>query len=168
MTMLGCLVLGFQNCARSGASSSADDASSTGPAVLNSSISQIGQVSAVEISYGQGGELVVDLSTGHINELNAQGVSAGAYCASATDLQDLQTLLASAQLCEGTTTTSSANQVCAQSYTAPYATLVSSSVIKLGESFDSCGTGLQDLCGETAVSFKNLLSDISGNLQSCQ
>lgn len=167
MTMLGCLILGFQNCARSGAGSSADDVAN-GPAVLNSSSSQLGQISAVEISSGQGGELVVDLSTGHLNALNAQGASQGAYCLSSADLQDLQALLASAQLCEGNQTKSSADQACDQVYTPPYATLVSSSVVKLGESEDSCGTGLQDLCGETAVSFKNLLSDISSNLQSCQ
>lgn len=168
MTTLCCLVLGFQNCARSGMSGSSSESSSTGAAELNSSSSQMASVTEVEIPYGQGGELVVNVSSGQIQAVNAQDQATATYCVSSSNLQQLQTLLASAQLCEGSSSSGSADQVCAQVYTAPYATLVGSSVMTLGESLDSCGTGLQDLCGSAAASFKTLVSNISSNLQSCQ
>jgi len=193
LAIFTCLILGFQNCSQSGLSTggSADSAfkgDSSGDAELDPS--SLSEVSTVEIPYstnsiavndsGEGlrearksgsvsnDRLVVDLASGKISLLNAQGQAVAETCLDDSRLEEMKSYLSSSSICEAEV---ESNVACTQVYEQGYASLASEAGrLNLGESLDGCGRGYKDFCGSVASSFKGLVESIKQNWQqlSCQ
>jgi hypothetical protein len=117
--------------------------------------------------------LDVNLSSGKIAAFIEGGQTPGGnYCLSSAMMSSLQAILSSAKICVPVVDAQQlANQVCAQNYTYPYASLMGSgsAEYKLGEKRDSCEVP-SDLCGSAAANLQAWSSDLIAQLSSltCQ
>ncbi len=174
LIIIGCLILGFQNCGRNGFapeynSSSNINQVATGEAVDGSSDdSSLSPVTAVEIPT-QSGPLTIQVDSGKItlidNSQQNQAIEQG--CLSAKDLAELRTYTTSYNLCSN----EKKADLCTQNYTRGYASLIiDNQKLNLGESFDGCGKGFKDFCGAQADSFRGLVNYFIKNFPSmkCQ
>ncbi|MDG0817048.1 hypothetical protein [Bdellovibrio svalbardensis] len=176
LIIIGCLILGFQNCGRNGFAPEYNSSSDISPVVAGDAINGDGStdesstspVTAVEIPTSNG-PLTVQVDSGKITLIDQQGQNQviEQACLSAADLSELQSYTKAYNLCSNTR----AADFCTQTYTPGYASLiVDGQKLNLGESFDGCGKGLKDFCGTQAESFRGLVSYIVKNFSSmkCQ
>ena len=166
LIIVGCLILGFQNCGRNGfgpdSSSSANSEIAATDAVDGTDESSTSPVTAVEVPTASG-PLTVQVDTGAITLVDNQNQVIQSACLNSHDLAELQSYTKSYNLCGKT----SSGDVCTQSYTAGYASLiVDGQKLNLGESFDGCGKGYKDFCGTQGDSFRGLVDYIAKNYQS--
>ncbi len=162
--LAGCLILGFQNCSQANLSQSDFPSSTTH--VVTPSISsgsdadESAVISAVEIPVS-GGVLSVDASTGRISLIGQSQQILEESCLPAAEIAELQSYLKTSNIC-GKSVDESLQ--CGQVYTAGYASLViGDQKMNLGESYDSCGRGFKDICGDQAQSFRGLVAYIQKN-----
>ncbi len=171
MIIIGCLILGFQNCGRNGfgpeSGSDSVNHASTGEVVDGSSDeSSTSPVTAVEVPTDSG-VMAVQVDTGKITLVNGQDIEQG--CLNQKDLGDLQGFTKAYNLCSAPTPAE--GTMCTAVYTKGYASLiVDGQKMNLGESFDGCGRGFKDFCGAQADSFRGLVDYVVKNFASmkCQ
>lgn len=175
LIIIGCLILGFQNCGRSGFSPEYNSSDNLNP--VNAGIGVDGSadesssspVTAVEVST-LSGPLTIQADTGKITLIDksqgqSQAIEQG--CLNPKDLAELQSYTKAYNLCGNLQKA----DFCTQTYTAGYASLiVDNQKLNLGESFDGCGKGFKDFCGSQAESFRGLVDYIVKNFPSmkCQ
>jgi len=173
LIIIGCLILGFQNCGRNGFApeynSSGNINQVTPGDVVDGATdeSSSSPVTAVEIPTGSG-PLTIQTDSGKITLIDqgqSQAIEQG--CLNAKDLAELQSYTKTYNLCSNTRKA----DLCTQVYTAGYASLiVNNQKLNLGESFDGCGKGFKDFCGAQAEGFRGLVDYIVKNFPSmkCQ
>lgn len=108
--------------------------------------------------------LAIEVKTGIINVLdqNNEKVEGLQYCLSSQDLQRLDSILASAKICEDAA--AGADQNCTMNYKFPYAKLqLIDAEVPLGEAMSGCHRG-PDLCGEQKDQLQSLLGEVQVNL----
>lgn len=170
LILTGCLILGFQNCARNNLvadAGSGNNLNQISPGAI-SSISNSGDdsggaaVAAVEIPSPMG-PITVEVDTGRISLVNNQSQVIQQACLSSKDLIELQSYTKNYNLCGETQEA----EVCTQQYTAGYASLIiDNQRLNLGESFDGCGKGFKNFCGSQGDSFRGFVSYILKNFAS--
>lgn len=169
MIIIGCLILGFQNCGRNGfgpdSSSNSVSQVNTGEVVDGSSDeSSTSPVTALEIPTANG-PLTVQVDTGKITLIDGQNQVIEQGCLSQKDLADLQSFTKDYNLCSAPAP--AADTLCTADYTKGYASLiVDDQKMNLGESFDGCHKGFKDFCGSQAESFRGLVDYIATNFPS--
>lgn len=162
--LAGCLILGFQNCSQ--ANLSASDFPSTSSHIVTPSVGsgsdadESTKISALEIPVS-GGVLTVDSATGRISLIGQNDQILEESCLPAAEIAELQSYLKSSNICGKAV---DASLQCAQVYSPGYASLViGDQKMNLGESYDSCGRGFKDICGDQAQSFRGLVAYIQKN-----
>lgn len=172
--IVGCLILGFQNCSRAGFAPGSDMSGNYNQVVPGGVVegstdeSSVSPVTAVIIPT-QSGPLTIQADTGRITLVDNQGQNQvlEQACLSTQDLAELQSYTKAYNLCGKSTKA----DLCSQSYTPGYASLiVDNQKLNLGESYDGCGKGFRDFCGTQAESFRGLVDYIVKNFPSmkCQ
>jgi hypothetical protein len=168
--LTGCLILGFQNCSQTNLSASELASSSAHlvtPAVgTGSDADSSAPISSLEIPLTMG-SLSVDPVSGRIVFLGANDQVIDEYCLPAQEISELQSYLKVSNIC-GPKNAVDAGAQCGQVYTPAYASLgIGDQKMNLGESYDSCGRGFKDICGEQAAqSFRGLVAYIQKNFKS--
>lgn len=176
VVMVGCLILGFQNCSQSGlvqtdlASSNLSIVAPVPGSMGDSSSEESTSVDAVLIPSPEG-TLTVESESGKISLVDQNNQVLEEACLGSQELSELQSYLKSynSNLCGAPAVSS--ETMCAQSYTKGYASLIiGDQKMNLGERFDSCGRGFKDFCGDQAQSFRGLVVYIQKNFHSlnCQ
>ncbi|MBO9666747.1 MAG: hypothetical protein J7501_08015 [Bdellovibrio sp.] len=168
-----CLILGFQNCSQSGLSQgdfASLDVHAVTPSVGSGeeSSEDAQAITSVEIPFGQN-KLRVQADSGRIDLFDSAGQLVEEGCLGSVELSELQSYIKPYNICGAPA--QDADRVCAQTYTAGYASLVMGQQrMNLGEMFDSCGSGYKDLCGDQAQSFRGLVAYMQKNFYSlnCQ
>jgi hypothetical protein len=111
--------------------------------------------------------LDVDLGSGKVAAFVDGGQTPGDhYCLTPELLSSLKSILAAAQVCVPVVDAKQlANQMCAQNYTYPYASLMGNGMTeyRLGEKRDSCEAPV-DLCGNAADNLRAWASDFLSRL----
>lgn len=174
VVIAGCLILGFQNCSQNGlvqtdlASSNLSIVAPVPGSMGDSSSEDSASVDSVLIPSPEG-VLTVQADSGKISLVDENDQVLEVACLGSQELVELQSYLKSYNLCGKPAV--SADTMCAQSYTKGYASLmIGEQKMNLGESFDSCGRGFKDFCGDQAQSFRGLAVYIQKNFHSlsCQ
>lgn len=109
--------------------------------------------------------LEIDVKSGVISVLdqNNEKVAGVQYCLNAQDLQNLDSILGSAKICEDKAVAGN-DLNCTMDYKFPYAKLQTlDAEIPLGESMSGCHHG-PDLCGAHKDQLQSLLADLQVNL----
>ncbi|QDK36559.1 hypothetical protein [Bdellovibrio sp. NC01] len=173
LIIIGCLILGFQNCGRNGFAPDSSSSSNlsqvtTGVGGVEGSDDEASQspVTAVEVPTDSG-PLTIDAETGKITLIDSQDQVIEQACLPAKDLRELQSYTKAYNLCGSTVKA----DLCTQKYTKGYASLiVDDQRLNLGESFDGCGKGFKDFCGTQGDSFRGLVTYILANFHTmkCQ
>jgi len=187
-SLILCLVVGYQNCARNNQFSDMNNSNAMGNTVEATPIEKIdvSQVEIVEIPESSFLEskiqpdiiqskaassisthhLEIDVKTGVINvieDANGQPISGLQYCLRPEELLNLNSILARSQVCEEKVATSR-DQLCIMEYQFPYARLhFVDSQVALGEVFNACQKGF-DLCGEQKDQLQAYLGQIQMDL----
>ncbi|WP_413576867.1 hypothetical protein ACLVWU_02135 [Bdellovibrio sp. HCB290] len=161
--LAGCLILGFQNCSQSNLSATELSAPSTHVVLPSDSKSDESiAITSLEIPVPQG-VLSVDAKTGRIQLIDRNLSVLEESCLQPSEVAELQSYLKTSNVCGKPAPEE--DVMCAQSYNAGYATLIlGEQKLNLGESYDSCGRGYKDICGEQASqSFRGLIAYIQKN-----
>ncbi|WP_413559767.1 hypothetical protein [Bdellovibrio sp. HCB209] len=167
--LAGCLILGFQNCSQ--ANLSQGDFPSTNAQIISPSVGsgseadEISAASSLEIPVSDG-LLSVDAASGRISLVARNGQILEESCLQKAEIAELQSYLKMSNVCSPETQIDASAQ-CGQVYTPGYATVVfGEQRLNLGESYDSCGRGYKDICGDQAQSFRGLVAYIQKNFHS--
>jgi hypothetical protein len=103
--------------------------------------------------------LVISVESGVLQILDQSNSVMDRGCLSASDLQELQTILSGSRICQRLL--QQEDLMCAQVYKASYVSLYSDDKkISLGEERDSCGNGKKDLCGDLSKVFQAYVAHI--------
>lgn len=170
LILAGCLILGFQNCSQANLSSS--ELASTNAHLVTPSVGTGSDadssvtISSLDIPLTMG-SLSIDPQSGRIVYLGANEQIIDEYCLPASEIAELQSYLKVSNICGPKTAVDSGAQ-CGQVYTPAYAVLgIGDQKMNLGESYDSCGRGFKDICGDQAAqSFRGLIAYIQKNFKS--
>jgi hypothetical protein len=115
-----------------------------------------------------GQNLLIDLKTGAIAELDIEGQAKDSprRCLNPNDLSILASIFNSALLCEKRRVSTTTGTLCAMRYQMPYARLhpINGESIELGESRSSCDDGI-DLCGANQDLLKAFITNLLSHLQ---
>lgn len=184
VTMILCLVLGFQNCSKSALQSSENLGNNNVTVSLPSSGEgkTVANVTYIEIPNAErpqdslkisevvpiSGRLVISLQTGVMQLVDDSNAVLEKRCLSGSSLNELNTILGGSSICA---TASPSSDICGMSYKPAYASLYADDTrVKLGEEQDTCGTGKKDLCGDLAPVFQAYVSYVKAHWQemNCQ
>jgi hypothetical protein len=178
-----CLVIGFQNCARTQeAGTSNNDILSNPSEKVDVSQTEIVEVPVeyyiehlpqpiTQAKVASLYHMEIDVKSGVIQVIDQNNqVNAGVqFCLSQQEADSLRAILNSAEVCDGSVA-ADPNAMCAQVYAFPYAKLhTPEAEISLGEASDTCHHG-PDLCGDQKAMLQSFLANLQGSLLSktCQ
>jgi len=163
------LILSFQNCQKASVQNVASDTSKS----FDYQKSSTASFQTLQMwDYDQGRTVDVDVSSGKMSVYLNYGADRGAdYCLSDSERQQLQSILASAEVCQPVLPAEQyTNQECTQLYRYPYAVLVDQGTeVRLGEMTNGCDVPT-DLCGANAAALQNYVQGVLQTLeqQTCQ
>lgn len=161
------LILAFQNCSQPSKSLHEESGPESSKGVGSYDLNEATKISFYIPSRSSGArhELVVDLITGVINQINPDQNSSpnqAENCLNEAETEELRGLVQSAKICEGPQP--KPNQMCTMIYRYPYAEIhLDEEKISLGESTSGCSSG-PDLCEPHQKLFQEKLESIAQNL----
>lgn len=177
-----CLMLGFQNCARTGTtdmlsvdsmetvifdSHGSDDLSYV-EVPANAEETTVWKKVAGQTVLKGDQRLLISPKSGDIYLVDNMNTDLGKHCLSPDDHRRLQEILANISVCQMPIEKA---EICAARYVPAYASLVfGDNRVSLGEQRDSCGYGRQEICGQQSDIFKSFVSYVRANFtdMSCE